>query len=312
VRAEAFAVEDWISHQGLVDWPRGKIWSANFNRSQQIIQSVDLNNFERDSFTLPLPSCVCSYFLHPETRELWMIQGGLGGVTALNPDTRAIRSLGGDEYFVQRHFGAAPYWNPITRRVGMYGGYGQFRVNNERSEFDPKTGRWMVLEVDHDGEPWRRGPIFLVPGGNERELILVSGHGSPSGVQHRESKELQYFTGQFHLLDDVWQLNLATGGWRRLLPGGHFDPTRLQLVSWWPALNGLVLLESVPISSSERGGPRGWLLREARDWQPERLRLTGEVSRLNRIWASALAPDTGELRVLASDGIYRVQVAAPA
>jgi len=268
-----------------------------------------LRSFERDSFTLVSPNNTCSYCLHPVTRELWLIEGGLGEVTALDLDTRTMRSLGGGAAYDQRHFDSAPYWNPITRRMGSFGGYGKLTTNNERWEFDEDRGTWVQIDADRDAGPWRRiaGMHMLIPGAEGREYFLVGGFGSPSGKQHQEHKELRYFRGAFHQLDDIWELDLQTKNWRCLVPVGSFDPYRLQVAVWMPMLHGLVIAESASLDRPRNDGPRGWLLHANNNWKPQPLRLTGEVSNLNSAWGWALDPASGELLILASDGIYRVR-----
>ena len=157
-----------------------------------------------------------------------MIVGGRGEVFVLDPDTRAIRSLGGgpDD---KRHYSAAPYWNPVTRRVGVFGGYGYFVKTNDRSEFDEASQHWIEVEPDRrNADLWPRTlSLPLIADANGRHIYLIGGEGSPSGKQGEKAPDLRGFNGQFYILDDIWELNLESNSWRQLLPLGHFDPVRL-------------------------------------------------------------------------------------
>ena len=77
-----------------------------------------------------------------------------------------------------------PYWNPITQRLGSFGGYGQLQVYNWRWEFDVKTESWIEVEKnDPDREPRCRATRELLPLDGGRKLLLFGGFGNTSGQQ---------------------------------------------------------------------------------------------------------------------------------
>lgn len=306
VRERGFDMESWRADMFMVDWDRGRIYSANWHQEGCALITMDLRDFsvtprETEARVRDEPTAC----FHPLTRELWLVKGGQGEVLALDPETRALRSLGGGPV-TRRHFGARGYWNPVTGRVGVFGGYGLFAVTNERSEFNPVSGQWVPMDPDRDAGPWRRVPLPLVPHPTGRKLYLFGGHGSPSGKQGQIHENLRCFNGQFHTLDDVWELDLETNTWKCLLPAGRVDPRRLVAAAWFPSVQGLALLESIDGSQAGPGASRGWLLREATGYALEKLPFEGQPSRLATAWTWALDPRTGELLVLASDGIFRV------
>ena len=251
--------------------------------------------------------------LHPQTRELWAIEGSEGHegeVFALNLETEKFRSLGGRPY-TGRPASVTPYWNSVTQRVGMFGGYGYFAVTNERREFDSTTGRCVQIEPDHDGPgPWRRRLINipLVPDANRRRIFVVGGLGSPSGKQGQMVRGLKCFDGRFHYLDDIWELDMERNAWRCLLSPGHLDPERLQAAVFFPRLGGLVIFEGMKLGNNKPELARAWLLRPNRDRLPVRLPSEGEPSRLTKAWSWALDPRNDELLMFADDGIFRVSV----
>jgi hypothetical protein len=310
MRQEGFNVEAWQGHMGTVDWTRGRIYSLAYAKNGLVLESVDMNQFTVEVKVIParLESGVGT-ILHPRTRELWGVEGGRGDVFALNLETEKLRPLGGGSD-TRRRFGTRTYWNPVTQRVGVFGGYGFFAVTNERSEFNSAAGQWVQIEPDRDGPgPWRRQVnIPLVPDATGRRIFLVGGHGSPSGEERKMVPGLRGFDGQFHFLDDIWELDLERNFWRCLLPLGHLDPQRLQAAAFFPRLEGLVIFEGMKVGDLKPGPAQAWLLRPNRDRLPVRLPSDGEPSRLARAWTWALDPRNDELLMFADDGIFRISV----
>ena len=143
VRQKGFNAELWQGHLGTVDWARERIYSLALGHDGCVFESLDLKDFTLEQKLVPDgPRQDVSTILHPQTRELWAIEGGRGEVFALNPKTEQLRRLGGGPD-TGRYYGARTYWNPVTQRVGVFGGYGLFAVTNERSEFDA-TGSSML------------------------------------------------------------------------------------------------------------------------------------------------------------------------
>jgi hypothetical protein len=113
--------------------------SLAFSPDGFVLESVDMNQFAVEVKVIPGGLKVgVSTILHPQTGELCAIEGGRGEVFALNLETEKLRPLGGGPN-TRRHYGARTYWNPVTQRVGVFGGYGEHAVTNERSEFDSAT-----------------------------------------------------------------------------------------------------------------------------------------------------------------------------
>ena len=310
MRRKGFNVELWQGHMGTADWTRGRMYSLAFSPDGLVLESVDMNQFTVEVKVIPGgPKQDVSTILHPQTRELWAIEGGRGEVFALNLETEKLRSLGGGPN-TRRHYGARTYWNPVTQRVGVFGGYGLFAVTNERSEFDSAAGRWVLIEPDRDGPgPWRRGlNMPLVPDATGRRIFVVGGWGSPAGKEHERARDLKGFDGRFHHLDDMWELDLEKNAWRCLLCAGHLEPVRLRAAAFLPRLEGLVIFEGMKVGDSQPELARAWLLRPNRDRVPVRVASDGESSRLAQVWAWALDSSNGELLMFANDGIFRISV----
>lgn len=179
VREKGFTLESWQGHAGTADWVRGQMCSFCVDLRGRTFQALDLARFTVVGTLFPDgPPQPVSTILHPQSRELWLIAGGNGEVFALDPGTLKLRSLGGGSCD-DRHFGSLTYWNPITGRVGILGGYGHLAVRNDRCEFDPGSRSWLELEPDReDSGPWRRCGWHLFPDATSRGRVL-SGGGRP-------------------------------------------------------------------------------------------------------------------------------------
>jgi hypothetical protein len=310
VRQRGFNVELWQGHMGTADWTRGRMHSLGIGTEGCVLESVDLSQFELAVKLIPDgPKADVSTILHPQTRELWAIEGGRGEVFALNLETEKFRRLGGGPD-TRRHYGARAYWNPLTQRVGVFGAYGLFAVTNERNEFDSASGRWVQVEPDREGPgPWRRDMNMpFIPDATGRRIFVVGGHGSPSGKQGERARGLKGFDGRFHRLDDIWELDLERNAWRCLLPPGHLDPQRLRAAAYFPRLEGLLILEGMKVGDSESVRASAWLLRPKIDRLPVRLSAEGEPSRLATAWAWTLDPQNEELVMFADDGVFRISL----
>jgi serine/threonine protein kinase len=304
-----FNVEDWQGHLGTMDWGSRKLYSVANTKNHLTFYSLDLDDFQLDGPTaLDLQEELVTSILHPVTKWLWAIIGGHGEVVAIDPTSKKTKSLGGGPV-TRRHFKSQAYWNPITCRVGVFGGYGQFAVRNDRDEFDQNTGRWIEVESNRIGQdPWPREPAFPLvanPGGTR--LFLVGGRGNSSGKQGDRVPSLRWFDGQFHFLDDIWELDLTQSTWRRLLPLGQLAPQKLRAAIYHPIVRGLLLFEGLE-PSDKQTQPRTLLFRPGVDTRPLELVSQGSQSALRQIGGCVLDPRNQEVILLSSDGIFRVAV----
>jgi len=308
VRNEGFHVLGWRGHAGTADWERKKLYSFSLDARGGLFQGVDLNRFSVAGKVFPIDAVYeVSTILHPQTRELWVIEGGVGPVRALDPDALNLKPLGGGPHEARRLTGH-PYWNPLTGRIGTFGGYGSAVMRNDRWEFEPVAKRWVEIEPDReDSGPWRRMTSMpFLPDETGRRLFLVGGLGSRSGKKGDRMADLGGFNGRFHLLDDIWELDLKTNVWRCLLPAGHFDPARVQCATYFPQLRGLVMFEGAKADDQEPWLTKTWLIRPGIDAEPLALPTAGNPSELLQVRACTRDPNNGELVVFAEDGIFRV------
>jgi hypothetical protein len=106
MRQKGFNAESWQGRMGTADWTRGRMYSLALSTKGLVLESVDMNQFTAKARVIPGgPNATASTILHPQTRELWAIEGGRGEVFALNLETEKFRPLGGGPH-TQRHYGA--------------------------------------------------------------------------------------------------------------------------------------------------------------------------------------------------------------
>ena len=225
VRKQPFNVEGWVGHMGTADSVRRRIYSLSAERDQWVFQTLNLDDFTVVASGFPdSPRVSVTTVLHPVTRQVWAVEAGLGEVTAVDPDSQALRRLGGGPSD-DRHFGSGAYWNPVTHRIGVFGGYGHLAVRNDRHEFDEENRKWIQIEPNRPGAAlWpRSGMLPLVQDASGQRLFVAGGQGSPSGKQGERFEGLRAFNSQFHYLDDIWELNVGTSTWRQVLALGYLE-----------------------------------------------------------------------------------------
>ncbi len=310
VRERRFEVEGWSGHAGTADWVRRRLYSLVVDMRGCTLQSVDLDRFTMQMVAINNgPRMGGGTILHPETRWLWTVEGGHGEVVALEPESLETRRLGGGP-MTERHSGAQTYWNPITRRVGIFGGYGWLAMRNDRSEFDEKAGKWIEIEPDRSGDgPCRRKlEVPLIADAAGKRIFVIGGFGSPSGKQGERAPGLRGFDGTFHELDNIWELDLERPAWRQLLPFGHLSFGRLRAAVYHPRLKGLVLFEGMRLEDAQPGPAKALLFRPGADKRPLELPSEGERSTLPRAWAWTMDPQSEDILLFANDGIFRLSV----
>jgi hypothetical protein len=215
----------------LLDAPRRRLIHIYFRRLQAteaIVTLMDLDTWAHRTLVWPTePRDPVHYntfqaVLHPREGTVWIVDQGLGPVWRLAPEIAVLTRLPGGmvpEAAANRSFGNASYWNPVTGRLGVLGGYGVFSVHNARWEFEARTGQWVNVEPNRPGmEPRGRANAALMPADGGRSLLWFGGSGSLNGRQDVADPGEPHFDGRFHRLGDLWRLDLASGQWTSVVP----------------------------------------------------------------------------------------------
>lgn len=213
---------EWGEQMPLFDAQRNCLFHLQCRHGESMLGRLDLDSYEYRK--LPIQEVTENPFapvLHPTERTIWFAESGLGPVWRLDPDTGEFTRLPGGELpeaDAARSFYSLAYWNPITHRLGSFGGYGWLATRNWRWEFDAAESKWLNAEPDQPGrEPRCRHGGRLMPMGNGRRLLLFGGGGSLSGKQDDREPGLPLFDGRFHRLGDLWRLDLSTNQWTCLI-----------------------------------------------------------------------------------------------
>ena len=119
------------------------------------------------------------------------------------------------------------------------------------------------------------------------------------------------YDGTFHVLDDVWKLNLATGRRQQLLPPGMLGLGRAAVVFFDQPSGSLivVLRRELLVARPERA--RAVMVDRTGAGCFVELGMEGTPPGLGKVRGYNMDPRDGRLLVLASDGIYRVRIIRP-
>jgi hypothetical protein len=286
---------DWFYRAGpvMLDPVRNCVYHLNGQRRDGVrllLGRLDLATFSYDKRTVDWavgdPDQFGSFCVlrQPQEDTLWLVEEGMGPVWRLDPDTMRVDRLPGGELgeeMQDRSFTNTPYWNPVTGRVGVFGGYGWFAVRNWRWEYDLVSGRWLSMEANRPGaEPRCRSHAQIMPMGHEgRHLLLCGGQGSLSGGQDDPEPGLPHFDGRFHRLGDLWRLDLESGAWNSLVPApGLANPPSGRWSCCYLAQEQAVVVSHARGELEPFGTPvRMWVHRVGRDDRFHPLDQEGEV-----------------------------------
>lgn len=156
-------------------------------------------------------------------KRLLCWRGGRDSVYAL-PETGGSWAPVGAGSIDRESFGASSFWNPVTRQVGFYGGYGFNEVKSWIFENDGFG--WIQKKANPiiDSVPPKGGNI-LAANANGTRLYLFSGQGSYSGNELSGTCALgspwATASGMFCWLRDLWELDLSTYTFQNILPVNH-------------------------------------------------------------------------------------------
>ena len=298
---------DWNGGAESVDWQKRTLWSLKAERLYYSLRSLNLDTLEIRSWNLDqAPGVGSQTFVAPDTGELLAVEASLGALLRIHPTEGRLVKIGpsGND---ELHFSRAFYWNPVTGRLGAFGGYGHYRARNDRHEFDAQQERWIRIESKEPApQPWPRlACLPMVPAPSGNRVFLCGGSGNPSGNQAEQVPYLRRFDGHFYYLDDVWELDLRSGAWKQLLPYGHFEPSQMALAAYHPVLNGLIFMSHDP---GRIGPPSTWMMRPSIDARPIQIPSKGESPGPGHIFAWGIDPLNQELFVASSSGFFRMQL----
>lgn len=240
---------EWGDQMPMLDARRHCLFHLQISKDHSVLGRLDLDSYQYTKLEVDRVTLGYWPILHPLERTIWLAETGLGPVWRLDPDTGRFTRLPGGQVpaeVEQRSHQNRTYWNPVTRRLGIFGGYGWFAVRNWRWEFNAEDGQWLCVEPNRPGqEPRCRQRGWLLPRGDGTRLLLFGGYGNLSGKQDAQDPGMPGFDGIFHNLGDLWELDLATNRWTCLIPApGLAVIENLVSACWLEQLETLVVMRS--------------------------------------------------------------------
>ena len=304
-----FGYEQWNASELTCDWKTRMLYCVTADARGSFFQRYDLERLQWKYTAFPkgphrIPFCTFA----PWSEDLVFCESVSGQVFRMPMDGSPPEPIP-TQVLNQLDFAGSGYVNPITRRLGMFAGYGNFKVNNRRYEYDPKTGIWERVTENSTQRPWPRGGSMMIPGKDRKTWFVFGGPGNQEGQEGRREPGLKSFAGTYYPLDDFWQLDVATQQWRPLLGVQEWTPKGLRKAVYHPGLDGVLFLTgNEPTHPAEA---RFHLWTSSGDRLPQALPNRGDTPPpLFRCWTLLLEPDSKALWVFADEGIFTVTIEA--
>ncbi len=301
-----FGSETWIGSAHSVDWKTRRIYSLNTNqRIGLCYQGYSLRTWERDERCWKRLPPVGHGVMDPLTGHLWASADNTGELIRVDPS-----DLRPEEFavapFEHLNFTGPGYWNPITHRPGRFAGYGDYRLIQGRWEWDRATRLWQA-QGDAAPAPWPRRYQLVVPATDPGQLWYFGGRGNRSGIQGEYDPQLTGFDGNWNLLDDLWQLDLATGRWTLHFGFGTFDAR--QVAGLAPMVSGDRILFVEHSVEGSWSSPKVFVgSTRPNDRPPAPAMHYGNPPSLFRIWTVLAEPDREAALIFDNTGIYRASL----
>jgi len=302
--------QGWGANQPILDAERNCFYQFQCDSEEQVIHKIELRDFivTRRDFQLPNVKG-WKAILHPVERTLWFAQDGRGPVWRVNPETGEAGQVGGAAPRADTDFDSTPYWNPLTQRLGTFGGYGQFHVHNWRWEFDPASGQWRQIEAnDPQRKPGCRCIRNFLPLEGGRRLLMFGGIGNSTGQQGVRDAGFKVWDTHFHHLGDAWILDLVTGRWECALPAPGLEFANEYSYARLPRQNALVVLPAHDLAVAKGKTPEIFVLRSGRANSFVRAESLGDVPDVRTQSFLSVSPDGEALLAFLVDGIYELRL----
>ena len=304
-----FGYELWQSTSLTCDWRTRMLYSVSADSRGTFFQrfQLDQHQWRYDAFPKgPTRIPFCTFC--PWSEDLVFCESVTGQVFRMPLDgsqpeplpTKALNRL---------DFTGSGYVNPITRRIGMFAGYGNFRAHNRRYEYSPEAGLWEQITETSPQLPWPRGSSQLFPGKDRKTWYSWGGAGNRDGQEGLKEPGLKQFGGLFYPLSDFWKLDLHHQRWSPLLGVQEWMPTGLRRAIHHPVLESVLFLTGSEPGHQTEGRFHLWT--EGGERLPRALPNRGDTPPpLFRCWNLLCEPDSGDLWVLADEGIFTVSIQA--
>ena len=300
--------QSWGANQPILDEQRRCMLQFWCGDDERAIHRIDLESFKVAGLDLDMGKVSgWKAILHPTERTLWFAEDGRGPVWRMNPETGKASLVGGHEPAVTTDFQNTPYWNPVTQRMGCFGGYGQFQVRNWRWEFDVSTGLWIEVEKnDPKREPRCRVAWGLMPLDGDRKLLLFGGHGNSSGKQGERDSGFKIWNQQFHDFGDLWLLDLASSRWECILPAPGLELSNYHACAYLKEQKVVVVIHAHDNATPDGTPPEIFIHRLGKGTAFEKVASQGDVPNVRERQYLTALPGGRSLAAFMNAGIYEL------
>lgn len=299
-----FGLETWNGSEQTCDWTKRRLYSLGGNeRIGLAFISLALDSWAIDSIEWSGYPKTHASVRDPASGTIWGVESRTGDLVRVNPEGALLEHLE-VQILNEPRLNGPCYWNPRLNRFGVFDGYGNMGVALARREWNPISGQWLRIQ-EPELLPMPRTTPISFPGAQWDRWYLFGGLGNRSGRQGRRDPDLKDFDGNWHALDDLWELDLEANRWRECFPVGSWRQPRISRAVYHPLLRCVVFLQ-VTEPGSERG-PSLWAWdQESYGKAPRRVLQLKSPGPLFRCWALLAEPKRPDLLLLTSQGIFRV------
>jgi serine/threonine protein kinase len=298
-----FGMESWRGTELTCDWERRMFYSAAADARGILFHAYNLSTWSNTERLLPISGLrSLEAKLSKDGRHLDCSTDVTGEVLQIDVERGTVRSLE-IRPINDPEFTGIPYFNPLTGRQGRMFGYGNFKTNDRRYEFDETNRRWVEISKSSP-TPWPRYLSLVFPSSDRRQWYVYGGLGNPTGRQFDTSLGLEGYTGEFYELQDLWRLDLASGRWTPLIPYRSWIPKNLVAAIAHPPTQGVAFLTGTTKDDPSEASIHLW--RDGSGQIPIRLPNTGDQINMYRFWSILREPESSHLWVFANEGVFAV------
>jgi hypothetical protein len=304
--------ELWTKRYLAVDASDKIVYSFHCQNGGGALYTFHLETLELKSRPLRarFDETASGWLLHPLERTLWRAAGGRGALWRLDPRSGEFSQVGGSGAS-DKDLSNTAYWNPVTQRFGVMGGYGQLRVHNWRWEFDQTRGEWLEVEADEPGrEPWPRADAWLLPHNVDSRMFFFGGVGNSTGRQGQRDPGFKNFDSHFHRLGDLWSFDFVANRWSSLVPLPGLETRKESLAAYFPLLHAVVAVEGCLPADPYPTPPRVHVFRAGVDTKFTEATLVGSVPDGRSGCFVCYDPVGARLLCFVEEGIYGIRLEA--
>jgi serine/threonine protein kinase len=306
-----FGYENWVGNCLTCNWKTRKFYSLSGDTKGTVLQVVDLNTWRHSEYAFPPALYSLCSLLSVSQDEVFEVERVTGRIAAYNFESHLRRSVSDQNLGLNDFFGR-PYFNPITKSIGMFGGYGDYHTSNRRYEFKWGSDRWELVAEASKTLPWPRkewegkqnAVAQLFPQADMTRWILFGGLGNSSGIQGEKDPDLGEYDGRFYRLYDIWELDLKNNAWHQLLPVQKWMPKGVKSAVFHPGTDSVAILCASDTTITQEA--RFYLKHLDDTDMPIRIPNSHATFDGFEIFPLLVEPESQDLWVFAGEGVFAV------